>query len=169
MELVINGVLISLEDPASRSGYRSETVRRARPASSCTRCQTFPGPDPTSGPWMILPSRQVDDAGELTGPSSASVLVMPHMLINPSTRTLRNGPGSSDAACRHGLIWDHTVFHVVASCRARPAWWLLRSATVGSPSGSPGRPNVPGVRTPARHVPGMSPSGRWFRGISIGA
>ena len=29
--------------------------------------------------------------------------------------------GSSDAACRHGLIWDHTVFHVVASCRARPA------------------------------------------------
>ena len=23
--------------------------------------------------------------------------------------------------CRHGLIWDHTVFHVVASCRARPA------------------------------------------------
>ena len=29
--------------------------------------------------------------------------------------------GSSDAACRHGLIWDHTVFHVVASCRANPA------------------------------------------------
>ena len=24
-------------------------------------------------------------------------------------------------ACRHGLIWDHTVFHVVASCRANPA------------------------------------------------
>ena len=23
--------------------------------------------------------------------------------------------------CRHGLIWDHTVFHVVASCRANPA------------------------------------------------
>ena len=22
---------------------------------------------------------------------------------------------------RGGLIWDHTVFHVVASCRARPA------------------------------------------------
>ena len=32
---------------------------------------------------MLLPSRQVHDAGELTGPSSASVLVMPHMLINP--------------------------------------------------------------------------------------
>ena len=32
---------------------------------------------------MILPSRQVHDAGELTGPSSASVLVMPHVLVNP--------------------------------------------------------------------------------------
>ena len=32
---------------------------------------------------MFLPACQVHDAGELTGPSSASVLVMPHMLINP--------------------------------------------------------------------------------------
>ena len=24
-------------------------------------------------------------------------------------------------ACRHDSIWDHTVFHVVASCPARPA------------------------------------------------
>ena len=39
----------------------------------------------------------------------------------PSTRTPVKRAGSSDAACRHGLIWDHTVFHVVASCRARPA------------------------------------------------
>ena len=31
---------------------------------------------------MILPSRQVYDAGELTGPSSASVLVMPYVLVN---------------------------------------------------------------------------------------
>ena len=31
---------------------------------------------------MILPSRQVYDASELTGAPSASVLVMPHMLIN---------------------------------------------------------------------------------------
>ena len=30
----------------SRSGYRSETVRRALLASSCTRCQTFLGPGP---------------------------------------------------------------------------------------------------------------------------
>ena len=39
----------------------------------------------------------------------------------PSTRTPAKRAGSSDAACRHGLIWDHTVFHVVASCPARPA------------------------------------------------
>ena len=32
---------------------------------------------------VILPSRQVHDAGELTWAPSASVLVMPHMLINP--------------------------------------------------------------------------------------
>lgn len=39
--------LLSLEgDPVSRSGYRSETVRRARPASSHARCQTFPPPGP---------------------------------------------------------------------------------------------------------------------------
>ena len=31
---------------------------------------------------------------------------------------------------------------------------------------APAHPDAPGVRTPARHVPGMSPSGRWFRGIS---
>ena len=36
-----------------------------------------------AGRGMILPACQVHDAGELTGPSSASVLVMPHMLINP--------------------------------------------------------------------------------------
>ena len=32
---------------------------------------------------MLLPSRQVYDAGELTGAPSASVLVVPHMLVNP--------------------------------------------------------------------------------------
>ena len=36
-----------------------------------------------AGRGMILPACQVHDAGELTGATSASVLVMPHMLINP--------------------------------------------------------------------------------------
>ena len=39
----------------------------------------------------------------------------------PSTRTPAKRAGSSDAACRHGLIWDHTVFHVVPNWRANPA------------------------------------------------
>ena len=44
LELVINGVLaVPGRDPASRSGYRSETVRRALLASSHARCQTYPG------------------------------------------------------------------------------------------------------------------------------
>ena len=38
----------------------------------------------------------------------------------PSTRTPVKRAGSSDAACRHGLIGDHTVFHVVPHWRARP-------------------------------------------------
>ena len=32
---------------------------------------------------MVLPSCQVHDAGEFTWPSSASVLVMPYVLVNP--------------------------------------------------------------------------------------
>ena len=39
----------------------------------------------------------------------------------PNTRTPAKRAGSSDAACRHGLIGDHAVLHVVASYRANPA------------------------------------------------
>ena len=47
LELIVDGVLaVPGRDPVSRSGYRSETVRRARPASSHARCQTFLGPGP---------------------------------------------------------------------------------------------------------------------------
>ena len=52
LELIVDGVLaVPGRDPASRSGYRSETLRRALRASSCTRCQTCLGPGLTSGPW----------------------------------------------------------------------------------------------------------------------
>ena len=70
---------------------------------------------------MILPSRQVHDAGELTwalvgvGPGDAT-----HAHQLPIPARLRSGR-CSDAACRHGLIWDHTVFHVVPNWRANPA------------------------------------------------
>ena len=58
---------------------------------------------------------------------AASVVVVPrasHRLWVPAR--LRSGR-SSDAPCRHGLIGDHTVFHVVASCRASPA--MVASST----------------------------------------
>ena len=47
LELVVDGVLaVPGRGPASRSGYRSETVRRALLASSHAWCQTFLGPGP---------------------------------------------------------------------------------------------------------------------------
>ena len=47
---------------------------------------------------------------------------MPHASHQPpAPEPPQKRAGSSDAARRHGLIWDHTVFHVVASCRANPA------------------------------------------------
>ena len=42
---------------------------------------------------VILPSRQVHDAGELTWAPSASVLVMPHMLVNPQHPNPRKAGG----------------------------------------------------------------------------
>ena len=61
--------------------------RNCSPRSSSQFLYTVPDLPGTrstqAGRGMILPACQVHDAGELTGPSSASVLVMPHMLINP--------------------------------------------------------------------------------------
>ena len=84
LELVINGVLISLEGIQSRDLHPYTEVfsalgqpvlmRGARP--SWDQIQQ-------AGRGMILPTCQVHDAGELTGAPAASVLVMPHMLINP--------------------------------------------------------------------------------------
>ena len=61
--------------------------RKSSPRSasqfSCT-VPDLPGTRSTqAGRGMLLPSRQVYDAGELTGAPSASVLVVPHMLVNP--------------------------------------------------------------------------------------
>ena len=47
LELIVDGVLsVPGRDPPSRSGYRSESLRRARPASSYARCQICLGPGP---------------------------------------------------------------------------------------------------------------------------
>ena len=48
----------------------------------------------SSGPWDDPPSRQVHDAGELTGAPAASVLVVPHASHQlPVPEPLRNGQG----------------------------------------------------------------------------
>ena len=47
LELIVDGVLPEPgRDPASQSGYRSESLRRALLASSHARCQTCLGPGP---------------------------------------------------------------------------------------------------------------------------
>ena len=68
---------------------------------------------------------------------------MPHASHQPpAPEPPQKRARSSDAARRHGLIWDHTVFHVL-TVGPILQWWLPRSATVGSPSGSPAHPNAP--------------------------
>ena len=84
LELVVNRVLISLEGIQRRDSHpRTEVfsalgqpvlVHGARPSRDQIQ---------QAGRGVVLPACQVDDAGELTGPSSASVLVVPHMLVNP--------------------------------------------------------------------------------------
>ena len=45
---------------------------------------------------------------------------MPHASHQPpAPEPPQKRAGSSDAACRHGLIWDHTVFHVVRHIQRR--------------------------------------------------
>ena len=56
----------------------------------------------------------------------------------PSTCTPAKRAGSSDAACRHGLMWDHTVFHVVASCRARSDGGSFEAQLSDRPADRPG-------------------------------
>ena len=84
LELVIDGVLVSLEGVQCRdldtgakvfaALFKPVLMHGARPSRDQIQ---------QAGRGMILPSRQVDDAGELTGAPSASVLVVPHVLVNP--------------------------------------------------------------------------------------
>ena len=122
LELIVDGVLsVPGRDPPSRSGYRSETVRRALLASSHARCQICLGPGPTSGPWDDPPLEWSTMPVSSRGPRRRRSWWCHTCSSTPSTRTPAKRAGSSDAPRRHGLIWDHTVFHVVASCRANPA------------------------------------------------
>ena len=124
LELVIDGVLAVPGRGSSVAIWIPE--RKSSPRSSSQfsyAVPDLPGTRSTqAGRGMIAPACQIHDAGELTrapggvGPGGAT-----RLSSTPSTRTPAKRAGSSDAACRHGLIWDHTVFHVVASRRANPA------------------------------------------------
>ena len=58
LELIIDGVLaVPGRGLASRFAPPHGSLRRALLASSCTRCQTYPEPGPTSGPWDAPPRK----------------------------------------------------------------------------------------------------------------
>ena len=70
-------------DPASRFAPPRGSLFRARPASSCTRCQTFPAPGPLKRAVGCSFPRVVLDASEFTWAPAASVLVVPHASHRP--------------------------------------------------------------------------------------
>ena len=89
------GSSVAIRTPARKSFPRSAH-------RSCTRCQTCPGPGPTSGPWDD-PSREWFAMPVSSWALSASVLVVPHAshrLWVPAR--LRSGRGS-DAAVQARL------------------------------------------------------------------
>ena len=100
LELVINGVLISLEGIQRRdldTGAKlfaalgqPVLVHGARPSRDQIQ---------QAGRGMILPACQVHDAGEFTRAPAASVLVVPHVLVNPQYLN----PCEAGGAIRCGL------------------------------------------------------------------
>ena len=84
LELVINGVLISLEGVQCRDSYshaevfsalgQPVLVHGARPSRHQVQ---------QAGRGMFLPASQVHDAGEFTWATTASILVVPYVLIDP--------------------------------------------------------------------------------------
>ena len=86
--------LLSLEGIQRRD---SHPARKSSPRSSSQfSCAVpdLPGTRSTqAGRGVILPACQVHDAGELTGAPAASVLVVPHMLVNPQHPHAREAGG----------------------------------------------------------------------------
>ena len=120
----------------------------------------------SSGPWGDPPREWSTMPVSSRGPRRRRSWWCHTPLINPQ----HPNPRKTGRVIRFGLQTrlDVGPHGVPRGCQlsGQERWWLLRSATVGSPSGSHGRPDAPWGRTSARHVPGMSPSGRRVRGIS---
>ena len=100
LELIVDGVLsVPGRDPPSRSGYRSETVRRALLASSHARCQTCLGPGLTSGPWDDPPLEWSTMPVSSRGPDGVGPGDATRLSSTPSTRT----PAKTGRVIRCGL------------------------------------------------------------------
>jgi len=84
LELVINGVLISLEGIQRRDSHPCTEVFSAL-GQPVLMHGARPSRDQVhqAGRGMIAPACQIHDAGELTRAPAASVLVVPHVLVNP--------------------------------------------------------------------------------------
>lgn len=112
-----------------------------------------------AGRGVILPSCQVYDAGELTGLVGVGPGGTARLSSTPSTRTSAKRAGSSDAAFRRGLMWDHTVFRVVASCRARPAMVAPSKRNCRIARRIARHPNAPVALCDSARNPGTPPAG----------
>ena len=150
LELVIDGVLaVPGRDPASRFAPPHGSLLRALLTSSHARCQTFLGPGPLKRAvgWSFPRVRSTMPVSS-RGPRRRRSWWCHTCSSTPSTRTPAKRAGSSDAACRHGLMWDHTVFHVVASCRARSDGGSLEAQLSDRPADRPGAQTRPGCAHP---------------------
>ena len=73
----------------------------------------------SSGPWDDPPLEWSTMPVSSRGPDGVGPGDATRLSSTPSTRTPAKRAGSSDAARRHGLIRDHTVFHVVRHIQRR--------------------------------------------------
>ena len=99
-------------------------ARKSFPRLASQFSCTVPDPPGTrSNKWAVGRSfpRVVHDASELVGPGGVGLGGATRARRLPAPACLRSGWGHQMRLGRGGLMWDHRVFHVVASYRANPA------------------------------------------------
>ena len=114
--------LLSLEGGSSirDSHSRAEVLSALGPPFLYT-VPDLPGARSTqAGRGMFLPASQIHDAGELVGPGVVGRGGATRLSSTLGARTPAKAGGVQMRPCRHGLIGDHTVFHVVPNWRASP-------------------------------------------------
>ena len=135
------GSSIAIRTPARKSSPRSAS-------QFLYTVPDLPGTRSTqAGHGVILPSCQVHDAGEFTR-AAAAVLLVPHASHRPPVPArLRSGRGHQMRLAGTACYGRYSTWCRVVGPGHR--WWLPRSTTDQSPSGSPGHPNVPWGRAPS--------------------